>query len=46
MEPNSWFQGRKRFLQADYYRKQRIQHGILVDPQTGDPVGGQWSFDE
>jgi len=46
MEPNSWFQGRKRFLQADYYRKQRIQHGILVDPKSGDPVGGQWSFDE
>ncbi|MFM7701297.1 MAG: cryptochrome/photolyase family protein, partial [Bacteroidota bacterium] len=46
MEPNSWFQGRKRFLQADYYRKQRIHHSILMDPKSGDPVGGQWSFDE
>ncbi len=46
MEATSWFQGRKRFLQADYYRKQRIHHGILVDMQSGGPIGGQWSYDE
>jgi deoxyribodipyrimidine photolyase-related protein len=46
LESNSWFQGRKRYLQADYYRKQRIKHDILVDPSTMQPTGGQWSYDE
>lgn len=46
LEPNSWFQGRKRFLQGDYYRKQRTKHGILVDTQSGEPTGGQWSYDK
>ena len=27
---DSWFKGKKRFLQADYYRKQRIRHQILL----------------
>jgi deoxyribodipyrimidine photolyase-related protein len=45
MDATSWFTGRKRFLQADYYRKQRQARGILTDPLTGEPAGGQWSFD-
>jgi deoxyribodipyrimidine photolyase-related protein len=45
-DTTSWFQGRKRFLQADYYRKQRIKLGILVDARSGEPTGGQWSYDE
>ena len=31
---DSWFKGKKRFLQADYYRKQRIRHQILLEPES------------
>lgn len=36
--------GKKSFLQAEFYRQQRIERSILV---TGEkkPVGGKWSFD-
>ncbi|MBU6273574.1 MAG: cryptochrome/photolyase family protein [Bacteroidetes bacterium] len=50
---DSWFKGKKRFLQADYYRKQRIRHQILLEPKSNEdrspstePLGGQWSYDE
>ena len=33
---DSWFKGKKRFLQADYYRKQRIRHQILLEPESTD----------
>jgi len=35
---DSWFKGKKRFLQADYYRKQRIRHQILLEPKSNDQV--------
>lgn len=35
---DSWFKGKKRFLQADYYRKQRIRHQILLEPESTDQV--------
>jgi deoxyribodipyrimidine photolyase-related protein len=37
--------GRKRLFHADFYKKQRIKHRILVD-NANQPLGGQWSFDE
>ena len=37
--------GRKRLFHADFYKKQRIKHHILVDSAEG-PIGGKWSFDE
>jgi len=46
MDDASWFKGKKRFLQADYYRKQRIQRHILLEPQSQEPLGGRWSYDE
>jgi deoxyribodipyrimidine photolyase-related protein len=37
--------GKKRLFHADFYKKQRLKHGILMDG-AGEPLGGQWSFDE
>lgn len=34
-----------RLLMANFYKHQRKRLGILVD-DDGDPIGGQWSFDE
>ena len=41
----SYFPGRKRFLQADFYTRQRKMRGILLE-EDGGPLGGKWSFDE
>ena len=35
----------KRLFMGDFYRWQRKRMGVLVD-ERGEPVGGQWSFDE
>ena len=40
-----FFEGRKRYSMADFYKHQRRRLGLLVDGD-GEPVGGQWSFDE
>ncbi|MFM8943944.1 MAG: cryptochrome/photolyase family protein, partial [Actinomycetota bacterium] len=42
----SWAQGRgsKRLLMEDFYRSQRVRHGVLVEPD-GEPTGGRWNFD-
>ena len=37
--------GTKRPFMATFYKQERRRHGILVDSE-GEPVGGQWSFDE
>jgi deoxyribodipyrimidine photolyase-related protein len=37
--------GKKRLFHADFYKKQRLKHHVLVD-NAGQPMGGQWSFDE
>ena len=34
----------KRFLMADFYKKQRQRLGVLLAPD-GQPIGGRWSFD-
>lgn len=36
--------GKKKFLQATFYKQQRKKLHILVDDE-GEPTGGQWSFD-
>lgn len=37
--------GKERLLMAHFYKWQRRRLNILLD-DNGDPVGGQWSFDE
>jgi deoxyribodipyrimidine photolyase-related protein len=37
--------GKNRWFMADFYKWQRKRKQILVD-ESGDPVGGKWSFDE
>lgn len=37
-------QNGKRFLLADFYKKQRIRLNILLEAD-GQPAGGRWSFD-
>jgi deoxyribodipyrimidine photolyase-related protein len=37
--------GKKRLFHADFYKKQRLKHRVLIDT-AGNPLGGQWSFDE
>lgn len=37
--------GKRRLFHADFYKKQRLKHHVLTD-QAGQPIGGQWSFDE
>jgi deoxyribodipyrimidine photolyase-related protein len=34
----------QRFFLADFYKKQRIQLSILLEPDS-TPMGGRWSFD-
>jgi len=43
---NNEFLGKekKHYRLGDYYKKQRLHHGILVE--NGQPTGGSWSFDE
>ena len=37
--------GKKTYRMASFYQKARKKLNILVD-ETGNPVGGKWSFDE
>jgi deoxyribodipyrimidine photolyase-related protein len=39
-----WRAGRKKWMMADFYKWQRTRTSILMN--TGEPVGGKWSFDE
>tara|TARA_B100000941_G_scaffold279548_1_gene245128 strand:+ start:3548 stop:5032 length:1485 start_codon:yes stop_codon:yes gene_type:complete len=38
------FKDRKKFLMANFYKKQRKKFNILID--NGGPVGEKWSFDD
>ncbi|MDZ7613376.1 MAG: cryptochrome/photolyase family protein [Flavobacteriaceae bacterium] len=40
----SYFGGRSKFFQTDFYIQQRKKLKILID-ENGKPVGGKWSFD-
>ncbi|MFM7014480.1 MAG: cryptochrome/photolyase family protein [Actinomycetota bacterium] len=38
-----WAQTQKTFVMENFYRKQRVRLGIMVE--NGEPTGGQWNFD-
>jgi deoxyribodipyrimidine photolyase-related protein len=40
----TYFDGKKKYFQTDFYIRQRKKFKILVDKQL-DPTGGKWSFD-
>ena len=40
----SYFGGKSKFFQTDFYIQQRKKLKILID-EKGKPVGGKWSFD-
>lgn len=42
---NSWAKDRRSFLLETFYRWMRKRTGILME-KGGDPVGGEWNFDE
>lgn len=39
-----WADGRKLLRMEDFYRVQRREFGVLLEPD-GEPVGGRWNFD-
>ncbi|MSZ20247.1 MAG: deoxyribodipyrimidine photolyase, partial [Actinobacteria bacterium] len=41
---SSWAETQKTFVMENFYRKQRVRLGILVE--DGKPEGGAWNFDE
>jgi deoxyribodipyrimidine photolyase-related protein len=41
----SKYAAKKKLFQADFYKQQRIQRGVLVEANQL-PIGGKWSFDE
>ncbi|MEL6108286.1 MAG: cryptochrome/photolyase family protein [Planctomycetota bacterium] len=43
-ENQDYRSGTKRWFMADFYKWQRRRFDILL--QSGEPVGGKWSFDE
>lgn len=42
---NNYFGGKSKYLQRDFYIRQRKKLNILIKPD-GKPVGDKWSFDE
>ena len=40
-----WAEGRKQLTLEYFYREQRRAHDVLVT-DDGDPVGGEWNFDD
>ncbi|NME68185.1 cryptochrome/photolyase family protein [Flammeovirga aprica] len=45
-ENSNYFKAKaKKFYHANFYKKQRIAHRILIT-EDKKPVGGKWSFDE
>jgi deoxyribodipyrimidine photolyase-related protein len=43
-ELRTYFKGRKRFFQTDFYIHQRKTRNVLLDG-AGQPLGGKWTFD-
>jgi deoxyribodipyrimidine photolyase-related protein len=39
-----WADGRKLLRMEDFYRVQRREFGVLIEP-GGEPTGGRWNFD-
>lgn len=44
-EIKTYFKGKKRLLQNDFYIDQRKRRKILLD-ELNQPIGGQWNFDK
>ncbi len=44
-EIKSYFEGKKRMFQTDFYKYQRKVRNILVDPDK-KPIGNKWTFDD
>lgn len=36
--------GKARFFQTDFYKKQRLERKVLIDPEN-KPFGGKWTYD-
>ncbi|TVR77982.1 MAG: cryptochrome/photolyase family protein [Chitinophagaceae bacterium] len=43
-EIESYFSGKKRFFQTDFYKTQRKNRNILIENRQS-PVGGKWTYD-
>ena len=39
------FEGKKTFLMESFYRKMRVGHNILMEPDGKTPLFGRWNFD-
>jgi deoxyribodipyrimidine photolyase-related protein len=39
-----WAEGQRRVRMEDFYREQRVRHGILVE-DGDEPAGGRWNYD-
>ncbi len=44
-ENASYFSGKKRMFQTDFYKNQRQSRNILLENQN-KPVGGKWTYDD
>ena len=44
-EITTYFSGRKRMFQTDFYKHQRLSRNILLEKQQ-KPIGGKWTFDD
>ncbi len=44
-EIKTYFSGRKRMFQTDFYKHQRQTRNILLE-QNQKPIGGKWTFDD
>ena len=38
------FADKKQYLMESFYRKARVDHGVLMDPSS-KPLGGKWNYD-
>jgi deoxyribodipyrimidine photolyase-related protein len=39
------FKGKKTYLMETFYRKMRVKHKILLEPDGATPLGNRWNFD-
>ncbi len=44
-ENETYFSGKKRMYQTDFYKHQRLSRGILLEGQQR-PMGGKWTYDD